>query len=159
MKLEENNKRILYPCILVLLLIFSFFLRYPSFYLPHNNGDQIHYLSLAMKIEERGFKGYNLKDVNIQKSSNDHFMRISASDEGSRGNLLNNLPAYYDQALFYKPPLFIYTLSVFHRLFSNDKEYYVVNTNLGRNVRNTRPPAFFKAQFYCTIVPIFFCCA
>lgn len=55
-----------FSCLVLILVLFSaVLLRIPTFYLPHNHGDRIFYLGLAMKLEQAGLKNYNLKGIDI----------------------------------------------------------------------------------------------
>ncbi|MFH1767777.1 MAG: phospholipid carrier-dependent glycosyltransferase [Candidatus Omnitrophota bacterium] len=144
------------------LLLVSFFIRLPGFYLPHNHGDQIQYLALAMKLDNSGLGGYNLRGVNLQQDDREIVLGLFPAEEGSRGTLLGQFPLYYDAPLFHKPPLFPYALMLSHKLFASYKPYVAVQRDLGLKVLYIRLKTLpkvkilFNAQFYCTIVPVFF---
>lgn len=139
-----------------MILLTSLFFRFPSFYLPHNHGDQVQYLALAAKLDKFGFSQYNLREVDILKSEDNNFIAVFPAQKDTKGNLLKALPGYYDEPLFHKPPFFIYALVFSHRVFAGNKPYAAVNINLGPKVRSIRPKPLFTTQFYCAFVPILF---
>lgn len=153
---STNTKRLSLAITVLLILLASLFFRLPSFYLPHNHGDQLQYLSLAMKLDNFGFQGYNLRGVNLFKSKDGYFVGAFPAPEGSPGNFLKGLPRYYDEPLFHKPPLFIYALMISHRLFASDRPYAAVNVNLGPRIQFRQAKVLLTTQFYCVIVPILF---
>jgi hypothetical protein len=154
---SRNSADYLFLILFFLVLTFSYILRSGTFYLPHNHGDQIQYLGLAMKLDREGFRqGYNLNGINVGKTEDGYLLGIVPAEEGDKGTLLKSLPDYYDEPLFHKPPLFKYALMLSHRIFANDNPYLAVNVNLGPNVRKQKPEGFRRAQFYAVIVPLFF---
>ena len=65
---EAVFKRILFVVAVLGLLVFHIFLRFRTFYLPHFIGDQGAYVATAMKLDNEGFKGYNLQWVGIKRT-------------------------------------------------------------------------------------------
>lgn len=137
--------------VLTLILVFSAVLRMHSFYLPHNSGDQIFYLSLAMKLEQSGLAGYNLKGIDIISDGN--ILAVVNSRDPERGTLLEGLERgnvfyYSEQPLNNKPPAYSFLLMLSHKIFSPDKPYLSVDGNLGNQAIFLRPKVFLNSQFY-----------
>ena len=154
---QNSKKKTLYIyIILFLILLLSVLIRFPGFYLPRSTGDQLQYLSLAMKLENFGFQGYNLHEVDIRLDQNKHFIIIKPSQKGSQGNMLHYMQGYWKEPLHHRPPLFPYVLMLSHKMFSQEKAYISVEFNLRNAVLSLRPKLFFTSQFYCTVVPVFF---
>jgi len=140
------------------ILLVSLLFRVPSFYLPHNHGDQIQYLALAMKLDNSGFSGYNLRDVSLLLSVDKTSFAFAPREKYPKHiDFTKTLPEYYDEPLFHKPPLFIYALVLSHKLFVQGKIYEGLGgSSLGYKVFKTRPKKFLEIQFYSMIVPILF---
>lgn len=149
------------------ILLFAFFCRMNTFWLPHWMGDQCHYVSLAMKLDLFGFDHYSLRGVDVGFVDFDKEQRVRlvyprpAKDITSKGQVLGGMEmagiTYYDQPFFHKPPAFPYALMLSHRwLAANKNIYTVVFTNIGEFLRKIRPRVFFEGQFYAAVVPLFF---
>lgn len=165
--LVAAKKNLIITTFLALILLFSFFLRRNTLWLPHWQGDQSHYLVLAMKLDSIGFAHYNLRGIEIRPIKMGQRIKfiliypILSKDLESKGYLLQNLANigihYYDQPLFHKPPGFPFALCISHTLFRrNDTRYTVVLWPPGKFSIQAKPPVFLHAQFYATIVPLFF---
>jgi len=73
------------------ILLFALALQLTTLFVPHNEGDEVIYLTLADKVSK------NFTDYTLQGSP-----------------LLAKLPkATYDQPIFLRPPLFVYLLALF----------------------------------------------
>lgn len=147
--LRMNKKT--FPLILVLIIIGAAFLRVFTFWLPHNNGDQIHHLCRAMKLNAFGIKGYNLKNIDI--ASDENFFYIFNAPKGQKGTVLTSLEeqgvTYYTQEpLSNTPPAFSFLLMLSHKLFSPHHWYAAVNKNLGTAYIPAYPHTFLSTQFY-----------
>jgi len=163
---KTNLKFILILCSIILVLLFSFLIRRNTFWLAHWQGDQSHYVCLAMKLDRFGIDGYNLRgikinDVVIHKKSGARMVFPTCPDPNQEGELLMSLKdvgfGYYDQPLFWKTPLLPYILSLSHRFFAKPNQpFSIVATNIGKIVKKLKPDAFFKAQFYACLVPLIF---
>jgi hypothetical protein len=144
--------------VIIGILALSFIIRAGAFYLPHDNGDQVFHLGLAMKLDRFGFEGYNIRGIDIW--SNPHLLLALPSSQGSKGSLLEALAEsgvfYYDEPLYHLPPAFPYALMLSHRIFSPKKPYVAVRTNLGKDVLKVHPRPFLTAQFYAVIIPLLF---
>lgn len=162
-----NRKGIILTMAVLLILMFAFLVRMNTFWLPHWRGDQNQYLSLAMKIDELGFKVYNLRGIAVNQVYLDENRTISLvcpvlmEDINAKGAILSSLEKtnvfYYDQPLFHKPPGLCCALIISHKIFAKKNQpYSVVLTNLGPLVRTIKPRIFLDAQFYAAIVPLFF---
>ncbi|MFH1772294.1 MAG: phospholipid carrier-dependent glycosyltransferase [Candidatus Omnitrophota bacterium] len=144
----------IYTIIAVLLILaFAAALRIDTFWLPHNHGDQIYYLGLAMKLENSGLKDYNLKGLNVLSDKNQNILAVVPSEDKDKGELLTELEKdgvrYYSmQSISNMPPAYSFLLMLSHKIFSPNKEYLSVNRNLGLNAFAARPKPFFHAQFY-----------
>ncbi|OGW75832.1 MAG: hypothetical protein A2Z72_04175 [Omnitrophica bacterium RBG_13_46_9] len=149
-------KRVILVSAVLFVLLISLFFRLPAFYFQHYRGDQIIYIALAMKLDKSGFQGYNLRGVDLFKYEDRDFIKAVPAPEGSKGNMLEKLPSYYDIPLFHKPPLFIYALMFSHKLFAHDKPYLALSADLYSRYPFTGPKSFFKGQFYSVFVPVSF---
>lgn len=147
-KITKN--RILTFVIIGIILLFAACLRIHTFYLPHNHGDQLFYLGLAMKLEKFGLKGYNLKGIDIIGDNN---LLAVVESKGEKGSLLETLEKdnvfyYSKETLSNMPPAFSYLLMFSHRIFSPNKLFLSVNRNLGPFAILLRPKIFLESQFY-----------
>ena len=141
--------------IIILLLLFAASIRISTFYLPHNHGDQVYYVGLAMKLKEFGLKGYNLKGIDIVGNRN--ILAVVPSSPGEKGTLLQGLERvnvfYYSQEeLSNMPPGLSYLIMISHKLFSKNKLFLIVNNNLGPLAIFLRPKLFFVSQFYAVSI-------
>lgn len=140
--------------LLVIILLISLFLRLPSFFTPHNHGDQLQYLALAMKLETFGFHGYSLRGVDLFRTKNGYYMGVIPARKGRKGSFLQTVPAYYDEPLFHKPPLFAYALMISHKLLDRQRPY--VALNVASRFRFGEIKSSLAAQFYCAFIPVLF---
>ncbi len=135
--------------IVLLIVIFSISLRMHTFYLPHNHGDQVSFLGLAMKLDKFGLKGYNLNGIDVKKVN--HLLEFSPME--GKGVLLesfekDNVFYYSKEILSNMPPAFSFLMMLSHKLFASHAPYLSVNSNLGPFAIFIRPDFFLKAQFY-----------
>lgn len=142
------------------ILVFAFFVRFPTFKLPHDNGDQIIYLGLAMKLDKFGFSEYKLHGVDVK--TNKFILGVFPSLDAQGGllrGLVNSGAGYYDEPLFHSPYLFPYTLMFAHRIFAHQKPYLALDTTArdeaGRVYSKDADKTWF-AQFYAVIIPFAF---
>lgn len=93
---------------LTLILMLATALRALGPFLPQSTGDSLHYIALAMKLQAQGMEGYNLRGINLQKtslngSSTTHLLTLSCAPGNSQGDLLHELCSkhldYYDEPL------------------------------------------------------------
>jgi hypothetical protein len=141
------------------LLVFALYARRYTFWLPHWKGDQNHYISLAMKLDQLGFDHFNLRGVNVRSmtlkiGSGGNITFAPRAEPGgitlihpylaenihSRGNLLELLAyfgiTYYDQPFFHKPTAFPFALMFSHRLFTRENQPYIVMlANIGPDLK------------------------
>lgn len=155
------NKNSLISLILVLIiLIFAAFIRHPTFKLPHDNGDQLIYLGLAMKQDKFGFSGYTLRGIDIKTNN---FILGLFPTQSQKGALLKGLArggvTYYDEPLFHRPYGFPYALMFSHKIFAKGKPYLALNTT-GRDekgrVYSKDANKTWLVQFYAAVVPFIF---
>jgi len=154
---NETRIRIL---LLFAVLAFAVFLRLPTFALPHDNGDQVFYIGLAMKLDNFGFSEYTLRRVDTR--GNDFILGLFPAEEGE-GNLLKGLAktgvTYYDEPLFHRSYGFPYTLMLSHRIFYGGEPYLALKTT-GRNekgeVYSKDAGKTWFSQFYAAIIPFLF---
>lgn len=157
------NKRLLTSLILLsAILIVAAFIRLPTFRLPHDNGDQLFYLALAMKLDKLGFSEYTLRKVDIK--GNDFILALFPTQE-SKGSLLKAFAetgvTYYDEPLFHRTYGFPYVLMLSHRIFTGGVG--VPYLTLRTTARDEKGRVFSKnagkiwyTQFYAAIVPFLF---
>lgn len=144
---------------LILILFFAAILRAHTFYLPHNHGDQVLYLGLAMKMEDSGLGGYNLRGIDVVEKEGLLFVQDSADKE--KGTLLAALEKagvfyYSGEKVSNMPPAFSYLLMLSHKLFNKNGPYSVVNKNLGARAILMRPKIFLYSQFYAAWINFIF---
>lgn len=146
---------------LLAILGFAIFLRFPTFKLPHDNGDQLFYLGLAMKLDKFGFSEYTLRGVDLK--GNNFILGLFPTQE-QKGSLLRNLErtgvTYYDEPLFHRAYGFPYALMLSHRIFAKAQPYLTLKTSgwdekMGR-VYSEGAEKTWVAQFYASIVPFVF---
>ncbi|MFI5205742.1 MAG: ArnT family glycosyltransferase, partial [Candidatus Paceibacterales bacterium] len=63
---------------------------------------------------------------------------------------------YYDEPLFYEPPLFPYLLKFSHDIFAPHKKYIIIDTKTWAKSLKKGVPRFFSNSFYNSIVPFTF---
>jgi len=148
---QKNNNLISSILPIVLILLFAFFLRIPTFWLSHTNYDEMAYLSLALKLDKFGFKDfnntYNLRNVDIMRTRN---LGGPFSSEKEMGNILTGSGVTYEaKSPNHRPPLFSYLLMQSHRFFLKDRPYLVANKNL-----SLKSP--FLVQLHAVIIPLIF---
>ena len=146
--------------LLIIILIFAAIVRFPTFKLPHDNGDQIFYLGLALKLDKFGFSEYTLRRLDVR--GNDSILGLFPTQE-EQGNLLKGLAktgvTYYDQPLFHRTYGFPYALMFSHKIFAQGRPYLALKTSArdekGRVYSKEAEKTWF-AQFYAAIVPFLF---
>jgi len=125
------KKNVIFTALITfLLLLFASFVRVSTFVLPHDNGDQVFYLGLAMKLDKFGFSGYTMRGINVL--GNESIIALIPTEE-EKGSLLKGLArsgvTYYDEPLFHRPYGFAYALMLSHRLFAGHLPYVALNTS------------------------------
>ncbi|MBN1872062.1 MAG: glycosyltransferase family 39 protein [Candidatus Omnitrophica bacterium] len=151
---------------LLCILVFAALVRSFTFQLPHDNGDQVFYLGLAMKLDKFGFGGYTLRNIDVGGIVSETGVKQVLGlypTEKEQGTLLLGLArtgvTYYDEPLFHRSYGFPYALMFSHRIFSREDPYLALYTS-GRhpngyvyslNSRQTWP-----LQFYAAFVPFIF---
>jgi hypothetical protein len=145
--------------IVCLVLIGALCLRVHTFYLPHNHGDQLFFLGLAMKMDSMGLKGYNLKGIDMV--ANEEFLAMVPAAPGQKGSLLTSLEQdnvfYYSREIVSNmPPAFSFLIMMSHRFLKPQEMYVSVTRNLGPYAVLLRPKGYFNAQFYAVWINCFF---
>ena len=125
-------RKITITVLVIGILVFAFLVRRNTFWLPHWQGDQSHYLSLAMKLDNFGLDGYNLRGVKIKfiKFEPTGTLRLAyvlpLADPRQKGDILRGLEMfgidYYDMPLYYKAPAFSYALFLSHKVFAKAQQ-------------------------------------
>ena len=150
----------LVPVLVCLLLAVHLTLRFDTFWLSHYPGDQNQYVGLAMKLQEQGMKGYNLRAIDARPADEQRELASLMLSQDEEGALMRGLKqsgaGYYDIPFFHKGPAFSIAIMLSHQVFARGKDYLMVIRHLGEDVRHAKPAKFFKAQFYAVIVPLFF---
>lgn len=153
-----------YWILLAATLLLAFCLRWPAFYLPHSGNDETFYLALALKLEEAGLDGYNLR--HIDRTVGDeavyyHLLHVPAS----KGSLLEQLEEsgvtyYTDEKVSNMPPLYAALLMFSRNLFGNAEaspgSLYMIYGNLGWNVWKVRPSPFAATQGFAVLPNLLF---
>ena len=164
---QQRRRQVVAAMALGIIIVFAFLVRSNTFYLEHWQGDQSHYIALAMKLDKFGLDHYNLRGVKIKfiKFEQSDRLRIvfvaPADDIAEKGDILKGLEHfgidYYDMPLYYKAPAFAYALVLSHKLFARPKQPYSVGwASIQGYLRQVKPRIFIGAQFYAVIVPLFF---
>ncbi|MFH1046027.1 MAG: phospholipid carrier-dependent glycosyltransferase [Candidatus Omnitrophota bacterium] len=146
--------------LLLVILIFAGLIRGYTFTLPHDNGDQLFYLGLAMKLDQFGFNGYTLRNIDLQ--GNNYLLQFLPG-EVENGGLLQFLAkngvSYYDEPLFHRSYGFPYVLMLAHRLLAHGEPYTTLITSVkdaaGR-VSSLYSDKMWPLQFYAAVVPFTF---
>jgi len=137
-------------------LLINLFLWSKTFFAHHDIGDEQTYVGVAMKIDQFGFKEYNIRRINTEKKG--ELLQYTYSEAETNGDVVNLLEhrtaPSFNQPLFHAPPMFSYLITFSHRLFAHGEPYRVV-TRISQEEAKTSLKKKFKAQFYCTIVPVF----
>ena len=146
--------------IILLILIFAASIRFSTFTLPHDNGDQVFYLTLAMKLDQLGFSGYSLR--NVDEKFNNQILGFFLS-ETQKGSMLKNLESagvhYYDQPLFHRPYFFPYSLMLSHRIFSRNNPFFTLKTTYYNNQTHAKTfnaQTIWYLQLYAAFIPFLF---
>ena len=155
-----HKKSIAVGILLLIILVFAAFWRMPTFKLPHDNGDQLFYLGLAMKLDNFGLSEYTLRRMDVR--GNDFILGMFFTEE-EKGSVLKGLAAggvpYYDEPLFHRPYGFPYILMLSHRIFSGGEPYLALKTTArskkGRVYSKNADKTWFS-QFYAAIIPFIF---
>ncbi len=139
---------------ILILLVITVILRLPTFFLPHNNNDELIHLSLAMKIDKYGLdvfkkQQYNLFYVDKGFSPKNHVL-VAVEGENKNCSLLEGFLGEKER-LSHHPPALPFFLSLSHKIFASNLAYLVSNSqHILLMVRNS---AF---QFYACIIPFLF---
>jgi len=145
---------------IALVLLLAAIIRFPSFYLPHNHGDQLFFLGNALKLDKFGMREYNLRGLDFKGNQYIGGLFLSVSEKEGKGGLLEsqfkNGIFYYDEPVYHLPPLFSYALMWSHRVFTDEEPYYIVYMNLKEKAIFELPRQFLTIQFYCVILPFVF---
>lgn len=157
-KLKRAPNSLITALSLTAVLVINIVINSNTFYMHHITGDQRTYLGAAMKLDKAGFKGYNLRRINIAASG--QFIKYYYSEKEEKGDLLTMLERegtlFYTTPVFVSPPLFPYLITFSHRLFARDKPYLAVLRDKDPRPWPVRSKDKFLAQFYCTFVPLLF---
>ena len=143
---------------LIILTIAAAF-RVGGFFSPHDSWDQLYYSSLAMKLDEGGFKEYNLQNVayrSLPGIQGSEIYKENRQEFTLLGKFNKHGFTYYDEPLFFEPPLFPYLLKYSHDLFAKHQKYVFIDANAWAKSRKYSSPHFFKNSFYNSIVPFTF---
>lgn len=136
---------------LSLILIFAALLRSPTFYLSHNNPDELIHLSLAMKISKYTtdvFNGhYNLYYVNRAYNSNKALIGVFEG-KNKIGSLLDVFLGERED-LSHHPPAFPFLLMLMQRFFAKNIPFIVCNSFFG--IR----PMLFLQWYACILSAVF----
>jgi len=135
--------------ILILIIFIAAIIRMPTFFLPKNNGDQIQYIALASKINQKGLSEYNIYDIQCNLDKTKTYIIFYPL---SNGNLINYYKGYWREPLHHRPFLFPLLISFSHNIFSKGKTFKAINTNLKKDFLKI-PKNCVKEQFYCAIIP------
>ena len=153
---EAVFKRILFVVAVLGLLVFHIFLRFRTFYLPHFIGDQGAYVATAMKLDNEGFKGYNLQWVGIKRTKDfllTAFFYPSQDKKGALIRMFEQDGVYaYDKPFYVIPPLFSVLIMQSHRLIGGgSKDEYIIALTLPKDKGLLGRIA--TTQMYAALIP------
>jgi asparagine N-glycosylation enzyme membrane subunit Stt3 len=148
------------------ILLFAFILNFHTLYLPHAKGDEVFYVAQAMKIEQEGMGGYNLRKVDSFIHGKIYRLFAISKEKGDKGNLLRSMDKvevyYYDNPLSTTPPLLSILIAASHKLFLSGEPYRILNAKLpfpkfGASASVLKVKwNIVKTQIYCTVWPLIF---
>jgi len=149
---------------LALTVGFALWVRGNTFWLPHWQGDQSQYVTLAMKIAKHGLNDYNLRHVEVRTLSmkgleSYRMIHPRLNIEMEKGDIITGYEKYgldfYDMPLFYKAPFFPNLLAMSHQWFTRGNHpFLVVQSNLREKVWTFKPYRFFEAQAWAVWIPL-----
>jgi hypothetical protein len=146
----------IWPVIFLAVMILAVHLRSPAFEQPHDSGDQIFYTAVAMKLDAVGFKGYNLHDIGMTTDRSNRTLKLT-HDKNTQETILkiHQLEgiSFYNEPLFYAPPLLPYFIKLSHDIVANGKDYRLLDRNLWDKSKKLD---FFKnpeIEFFALLVP------
>ncbi len=144
---------------LLIILITSVFFRVGTFFYPHSSWDQRYYVSLAMKLDTGSFADYNLQKVAFRKLPYAQGYAIY-KDDNPHNTLLGKFNAmgfhYYDEPLFFEPPLFPYLITWSHHLLSPHQPYIYLDKREWKRIRTNSWPRYFPSNLAYALVPFVF---
>lgn len=149
--LLQNRINILHIIILILICVIF---RLPTFFLSHNNNDELIHLSLAMKIDKYDLNVFRNKQYNLFFVEKIFIPKrhLVGAIEGEReiGTLFEGFLGERE-ILSHHPPALPLFIAISHKIFAN-KLLYIVNisSNVHLMLKN------FTIQFYACIVPFLF---
>lgn len=170
---SRKVKKIFVVTVFVAILALACNLRKHTFHLPHLNGDQLHYVGLAFKLDVVGISEYNLRNIDmIRHPKYPEFIALSLTERDRKGGLLRFMEegigvTYYDQPFHHVPFGFPLAIMVSHRIFQPGQAYYLLRLPkryeyLRRKYRGLGLKDFrfnkdiAGKQFYSIIVPFSF---
>lgn len=151
-----TSKNIMYSVLFVLLLFLSLAVRSFVFFIPHKGSDEVQYMGLAYKLEKHGTDSYNLRGLYTDYTADKKLFVISDSKQENSSYLLDNLPAYYDEPLFHKPPGLPFLIMLSHKVFAAADTYAGGVDVLKGKTKELYGQAVFKAQLYASFICFFF---
>jgi 4-amino-4-deoxy-L-arabinose transferase-like glycosyltransferase len=144
---------------LLIVIAFAAAFRVGAFFCPHSSWDQLYYSSLAMKLDTGGFKDYNLQEVALKKVPGITASEIYREPDDTKtviGKFKKKGFTYYDEPLFYEPPLFPYLLKFAHDIFAPHQKYLYMDLKTWKQNRQEGGQHFYGNPFYTAIVPMTF---
>lgn len=153
---------------IMVVLAAAFLLRINALWLPHWRGDQAQYVILAMKLDNFGLDGYNLRraalgnlDVSPDKSRRIEFTAVKPMPEDVSGTYLAMMKsigqAYYDEPLHVRAPLLPAILAFSHRWVAGAGEpFAVLSYGFKPSVDAMKHWKIWKLQLWAVLVPLIF---
>ncbi len=157
-----TGNKISIPVLLVLVLIFAGYFRINTFWVAHTSGDEFHYVALAMKLQDNGLNGYNIRYVDYENFSLDNKYLVTEvkTSSDSIGILLNDMykkgRGYYNNPLYNNSPALPYLLMFSQKTLGGNLGYFIGASHLQKSIKKNKPQVIFDAQFYAAIWPVFF---
>lgn len=147
--------------VFLVVLVLAGVVRFGIFYMPHSTGDQNLYTIVAMKLSTQGFKGYNLREAAmVIADERKALIKIIHERDPERTILAQQKRdgfIYYDEPLFYAPPVFPYLITLSHGLFYRGRPFVFVDKDRwAKRAKEQNERPFIHDDFYRTIVPFLF---
>ncbi len=148
--------------LLLLTLIIAALLRVSTFWTSHTSADEFQNLSLAIKLDNSGLSGYNLKGVDYEDFSLDGkttLRELIIADTNDQGMVLEKIQQkgiLINDNLSTTTPGLPYFLMLSQKTIGKNNGYFISSAKLGRQVKYFKPDSLVYAQFYAVIIPFVF---
>ncbi len=137
------------------LLACTAYLRHFGFYLPSYGGDSSAYMANAMKLEHGFMRHYDIFHYAMVPRGKTGLVDYVWEDDPKKWNA-NRIRSIYHRPLHMQPPLYPVLIWLSHGVFKTSGPYTSVQSNLGSQLKQHRPPEYLKEQGYAVGIPFVF---